>query len=63
MWFVVAWTIVVLGLGGCSARTYTSNLAFDVTQRAYVTDRPVQAVVVSHTVDARHRPCSGLVVC
>jgi hypothetical protein len=63
MRFVVAWAIVVLGLGGCGARTYTSNLVFDVTQRAYVTDRPIQAVVVSDTGDAPHRPCSGPVVC
>jgi hypothetical protein len=56
--FVLA--MVTLGLGGCSS-TYKSNLAFDVTQRAYVTDRTAEAVVV--TTFAPEPDCSGLVVC
>ena len=63
MRFGVALAIVVFGLGGCGTKTYKSNLAFDVTQQAYVTDRPAQAVVVSYGGDAPQRPCSGLIVC
>lgn len=51
-------------LGACSTSpTYESNLAFDLTQRAYATDRKAQAVVVSYAEAAPSRPCSDLVVC
>jgi hypothetical protein len=63
MRFGVALAIVALGLGACGVTTYKSNLAFDVTQQAYVTDRTTQAVVVSYADDAPHRPCSALIVC
>ena len=53
--------IVALGVSGCT-RTYESNLAFDVTQRAYATDRTAQAVVVTY-IDGTPQNCSGLVVC
>ncbi len=43
----LALAILAIGLGGC-VRTYTSNLAFDVTQQAYVADATAQAVVVSY---------------
>ena len=63
MRFGVALAIVAIGLGGCATRTYTSNLAFDVTQQAYVTDRTTQAVVVERADSAPQRPCSGRIVC
>ncbi len=63
MRFGVAMAFVAFGLGGCGVTTYTSNLAFDVTQRAYVTDSTTQAVVVSSADGAPHPPCSGLIVC
>ena len=63
MRFGVALVVVAFGLGGCGAGTYTSNLAFDVTQHAYATDRTTQAVVVSYADHAPQRPCSGLIVC
>ena len=63
MRFGLVLAIMALGLGGCIPRTYESNLAFDVTQRAYATDRTAQAVVVTYLEDDPERPCSGLVVC
>jgi hypothetical protein len=58
-------TIVALAaaLGGCSTSTYESNLAFDLTQRSYATDRKAKAVVVSYAEAEPTRHCSELVVC
>ena len=49
-------------LGGCTSQTYTSNLAFDLTQRSYVADRKAKAVVVSYA-DGSGSDCSDLIVC
>jgi hypothetical protein len=50
-------------LAGCTSQTYTSNLAFDLTQRSYVADRKAEAVVVSYAGEAAQDDCSDLVVC
>jgi hypothetical protein len=63
MRFAVAMAIVAFSLGGCATRTYTSNLAFDLTQQAYVKDETTQAVVVSPAAAEPQRPCSGRIGC
>ena len=63
MRFGVASAILALSLGACGGTTYKSNLAFDVTQQAYVTDRTTQAVVVSYANGPLELPCSELIVC
>ena len=59
--------LVIAALGvlmcGCTQRAYRSNLAFDVTQRAYVVDRPVEAVAVTYSPARPVQDCSRLVVC
>ena len=63
MRFGVASAMLALSLGGCGGTTYKSNLAFDVTQHAYVTDSTIQAVVVSYANQPPELPCSELIVC
>ena len=48
MRFGLLLAILALGVSGCAATTYESNLAFDLTQQAYATDRTAEAVVVSY---------------
>ena len=43
---------LAFGLGGCAATTYESNLAFDLTQQAYATDSPAEAVVIRRVEDS-----------
>ena len=60
---LLAIVALAAALGGCSTSTYESNLAFDLTQRAYQTDRKAEAVVVSYVEAPPTRDCSDLVVC
>ena len=60
---VLGMLVLAAALGGCTGSTYESNLAFDLTQRSYATDRNAEAVVVSYEEPAPTRHCSDLVVC
>jgi hypothetical protein len=50
-------------LGGCSTSTYESNLAFDLTQRSYATDREGESRRGELHGGRAYPHCSELVVC